>query len=79
MHLQNDISVTVHFFCKRSRQHCLGLPPHVAISLLLLEPCTSVCGNFDSGEGVKNFDLDRTSKEEEADAQDDILFVPRCR
>ena len=80
MQLQNDIGVTVRtryqhcqeltfrmpFFCAGSRRHCLGLPPHVAVSLLLLEPCTSVCGNFDS---VKYFDLDGPSKDEEADAQ----------
>ena len=52
MHLQNDASVTVRtrqrhnqdltfrltYICARSRGHCLGLPPHVAASLLLFEP-----------------------------------------
>ena len=39
----------------------------------------SVCENFDSSEGVNHCDVDGPSKDEEADAQGDILFVPRCK
>ena len=49
----------------------------VSVRLLTLQ--SPVCGNIEPGDGVKCFDLDRTSKEEETDAEDDILFVPMCK